>query len=70
MTCQASYISLRFSAACAVALAHRYHVFLVRTKRTNFPSKVKSRQASNRCKGVLEAANLAYANITKESITF
>ena len=31
-------------------------------------SKVKSRQASNRCKSVLEAAKLAYANKTKESI--
>ena len=33
-------------------------------------SKVKFRQASNRCKRVLEAAKLAYANKTKESITF
>ena len=32
-------------------------------------SKVKFRQASNYCKGVLEAAKLAYANNTKESIT-
>ena len=32
-------------------------------------SKVKFRQASNRCKRVLEAAELAYANKTKESIT-
>ena len=32
-------------------------------------SKVKFRQASNRCKRVLEAARLAYANKTKESIT-
>ena len=32
-------------------------------------SKVKLRQASNRCKRVLEAAKLAYANETKESIT-
>ena len=32
-------------------------------------SKVKFRQASNRCKNVLEAAKLAYANKTKESIT-
>ena len=33
-------------------------------------SKVKFRQASNRCKRVLEAARLAYANKTKESITY
>ena len=32
-------------------------------------SKVNFRQASNRCKRVLEAAKLAYANKTKESIT-
>ena len=32
-------------------------------------SKVKFRQASNRCKRVLEAAKLAYANETKDSIT-
>ena len=32
-------------------------------------SKVKFRQASNRCKRVLDAAKLAYANKTKEPIT-
>ena len=32
-------------------------------------SKVKFRQASYRCKRVLEAAKLVYANKTKESIT-
>ena len=32
-------------------------------------SKVKFRQASNRCKRVLEAAKLTYANKTKESLT-
>ena len=32
-------------------------------------SNVKFRQASNRCKRVPEAAKLAYANKTKESIT-
>ena len=32
-------------------------------------SKVKFRQASNRCKRVLEAAKLVYATKTKESIT-
>ena len=33
-------------------------------------SKVKFRQASNCCKRVFEAAKLAYANKTKECITF
>ena len=32
-------------------------------------SKVKLRQASNRCKRVLQAVKLAYANKTKKSIT-
>ena len=32
-------------------------------------SKLKLRETSNRCKRVLEAAKLAYANKTKESIT-
>ena len=32
-------------------------------------SKIKFRQASNHCKRVLEAAKLAYASKTKESIT-
>ena len=34
-----------------------------------FESKVKFRQASNCCKRVIEAAELAYATKTKESIT-
>ena len=34
----------------------------------SFESKVKFRQASNRCKRVLESAKLAYATKTKESI--
>ena len=38
-------------------------------QREKSDSKVKFRQASNRCKRVLEAAKLAYANKTKESIT-
>ena len=38
-------------------------------QRKKSDSKVKFRQASNRCKRVLEAAKLAYANKTKESST-
>ena len=38
-------------------------------KEKSSDSKVKFRQASNHCKRVLEAAKLAYANKTKESIT-
>ena len=46
-----------FSAACAAAIVHSSEF------------KVKFREASNRCKTVLEAARSAYANKTKESIT-
>ena len=38
-------------------------------KNKSSESKVKFRQASNRCKRVLEAAKLAYTNRTKEPIT-
>ena len=58
-----------FSAACAAAIAHRNHFFRLYQKDKSSDSKVKFRQASNRCKKVLEAAKLAYANKTKESIT-
>ena len=58
-----------FSAACAAAIVHRNHFFGLCQKDKSSDSKVKFRQASNRCKRVLEAAKLAYANKTKESIT-
>ena len=56
-----------FSAACAAAIVHRNHFFCL--YQIEKSSKVKFRQASNRCKRVLEAAKPAYANKTKESIT-
>ena len=55
-----------FSAACAAAIVHRNHFFRL-YQREN--SKVKFRQASNHCKRILEAAKVACANKTKESIT-
>ena len=58
-----------FSATCAAAIVHRNHFFRLYLKDKSSDSKVKSRQASNCCKRVLEAAKLAYANKTKESIT-
>ena len=58
-----------FSAACAAAIAHRNHFFRLYQREKSSDSKVKFRQASNHCKRVLEAAKLAYANKTKESIT-
>ena len=39
------------------------------TQNKSSESEVKFREASNCCKRVLEAAKLAYANKTKESIT-
>ena len=61
---------LWFSAACAAAIVHRNYFFHLYQKDKSSESKVKFRQASNQCKRVLEAAELAwYANKTKESIT-
>ena len=57
-----------FSAACAAAIVHRNHFFRLYQKDKSSDSKVKFRQASNRCKRVLEATKLAYANKIKESI--
>ena len=57
------------SAACASAIVHRNHLFRLYQREKSSDSKVKLRQASNRWKRVLEAAKLAYANKTKESIT-
>ena len=58
-----------FSAAYAAAILHRNHFFRLNQREKSSDSKVKFRQASNRCKRVVEAAKLAYANKTKESIT-
>ena len=58
-----------FSVACAAAIAHRNHFFRLYQRDKSSASKVKLRQAGNRCKRVLEAAKLAYANKIKESIT-
>ena len=58
-----------FSAACAAAIVHRNSFFHLYQQYKSSESKVKFRQASNCCKRVLEAAKLAYATKTKESIT-
>ena len=50
-------------------LSYRNHFFCLYQKDKSSESKIKFRQASNCCKRVLEAAKLAYANKTKESIT-
>ena len=64
-----SHSSPWFSAACAAAIVHRSHFFRLYQQNKSSESKAKLRQASNRCKRVLEAAKLAYATKTKESIT-
>ena len=58
-----------FSPACAVAIVHRYHFFRFYQKDKSSESKVKFNQVSNLCKRVLEAAKLACATKTNESIT-
>ena len=62
------YSSPWFSAACAAAIIHRNHFFRLYQQNKFSESKAKFRQASNRCKRVFEAAKLAYATKTKESI--
>ena len=54
-----------FSAACAAAIVHRNHFFRLYQQNKSSESKVKFRQASNRCKRVLEAAKVPYANKTR-----
>ena len=51
-----------FSVICAAAIVHRNHLFSFYEKDKPSDSNVKLRQASNHCKGVLEAAKLAYAD--------
>ena len=58
-----------FSASCAAAIVHRNDFFRLYQRDLCSDSKVKFRQVSNCCKRVLEAAKLACANKTKESIT-
>ena len=64
-----SRLSPWFSAACAAVIVSRNHFVHMYQKDKSTDSKVKFRHASNHCKRVLEAAKLAYANKTKESIT-
>ena len=57
-----------FSCLCCCQSSEK-SLFCLHQKDKSSESKVKFRQASNHCKRVLEAAKLAYANKTKESIT-
>ena len=55
-----------FSAACAAAIVHRNHFFRLYQQNKSSESKVKFRQASNRCKSFLEAAKLATLLLLKQ----
>ena len=58
-----------FSAACTHAIVHRNYFFHLYQQNKSSESKVNFRHASHCCKRVLEAAKLAFASKTKESIT-
>ena len=57
-----------FSAASGAVIVHMNHFFPLYQKDKSSDSKENVIQASNSCKSVPEAAKLAYANKTKESI--
>ena len=57
-----------FSAACAAAIIHRNHFLCLYQQNNSSESKVMFTQASKCCKRVFEAAELTYANKTKEFI--
>ena len=58
-----------FLAAYAAVIVQRNHFFRLYQREKSSDSKVKFRQANDHCQMVLEAAKLAYANKTKDSIT-
>ena len=64
-----SHLSPWFTAAYVAAIVHSNHSFGLYQQNKSSESKVKFRQASNHCKRVLQAAKLAHADKTKESIT-
>ena len=64
-----SHLSPWFSAACAAVIVYRNHCFCLYQQNKFSESKVKFKQAISCCKRVLEAAKLAHATTTKESIT-
>ena len=59
-----SHSSPWFSAFCTAAIVYWSQFFCLHQKNKSGESKVKFTQASNRCKRILEAAKLAYANKT------
>ena len=61
-----SHSSLWFSAPCAAAIVHRNNFFRLYQQNKSSESKVKFRQASNRCKRVLEATKLLHMLIKQK----
>ena len=61
------HLSPWFSAVSAAAMGHRNHFFRL-YQQIKSESKVKFREASNRCKRFLETVKLAYSNKIKEFI--
>ena len=57
-----------FSCLCCCQSSEK-SLFCLHQKDKSSESKVEFRQASNHCKGVLEAVKLPYSNKTKETIT-
>ena len=53
------------SAGCAAVIAYKNYFFYLYQQNKSSESKVKFRKASNRCRRVLEAAKLTYANKTE-----
>ena len=62
---RSSLTHLQLSAACAAPIVLRNHYFRLYRHNKSSEYKVKFRQASNHCKRVLEAAELAYADKTR-----
>ena len=58
-----------FSATYAAAIVYRNHFLCLYQQNKSSEFKVNFRETSNRCKSVIEAAKLAYATKTRESIT-
>ena len=58
-----------FPAAYVAAIVHRNHYFGLHQQNKSSESKAKFRKARIHCKKVLEAAEITYANKTKEFIT-
>lgn len=58
-----------FTPACAAAIAHRNHYFNLYQRNKSDAYKTLFRQASNRCKRVIEQAKLLYTERTRDQIS-